>query len=356
MNILQVITPSKVSGAERSTVSLCEHLQGAGHKVVIACKSRSPLIAVMESVGLDVHDVRMSGKLNAAAPFRLARMARDMDAKVINTQLSSAAWHGMLAGRLTKLPVVAHVRAMNSAFWYRPATRVIAVSQEIKRHLVAQGMPPDKIDVVYNGVDPARYYLPCTREEARRKLALPEDALIAGIVAHLTEKKGHAVFLDAFAHVARKHKNAFALFLGEGEERKALEAKVKALGLWERVLMPGFQPDVLPWYAAMDVVVLPSLEKEGLARAMLEGGMLSRACLGTRLGGVPEIVLDEKTGFVVPVGDVIALSGRLDELFSDESLRERFGKAAHEYVGATFTVQGMVEGVLASYRRAGAAD
>jgi glycosyltransferase involved in cell wall biosynthesis len=231
---------------------------------------------------------------------------------------------------------------------------VIAVSHAVKDHLVQGGLPGERIDVVYNGVDPARYFLPCTREEARATLGLPADAKLVGVIAHLTAKKGHAVFLEAFNTVAARIPGAVALLLGDGPERANLAAQVARLGLADRVIFAGFHADVLPYYAALDVVVLPSTEGEGLPRALLEGGLLRRATIGTRLSGVPEIVRDEETGFVVPIGDAGALAQRLELLLSDPALCERMGAAAHEYVGSTFTVEAMVSGTLESYARAGA--
>ena len=174
------------------------------------------------------------------------------------------------------------------------------------------------------------------------------------MVAHLTAKKGHATFLEAFSRIAGRHPEARALFLGDGAERETLTARVKRLGLAERVVFAGFQPDVLPFYAAMDLVVLPSIAGEGLPRALLEGGLLRLPTLGTHLSGVPEIVRDRETGFVVPVGDVEALAERLDTFLGDPALRVRMGTAAHEYVAATFTVEAMVKGTLAAYEKAGA--
>ncbi|MGV3724452.1 MAG: glycosyltransferase [Actinomycetota bacterium] len=354
MNILQIITPSKIAGAERSTTSLCEHLQTAGHQVVVGCKSGSPLIEAMRQVRLDARPLAISGKLNAAAPLRVAALAKQMGAAVIHSQLSTAALHGSIAARLAGVPSVAHVRALNSPFCYRFATRVIAVSHAVKAHLAAGGLPEERIDVVYNGVDPARYFLSCTREEARRSLGLPEDAPLVGVIAHLTAKKGHAVFLQAFAQIASRHPRAVALFLGGGPERERLAAQAAELRLADRVIFAGFQADVLPYYAALDLVTLPSIAGEGLPRALLEGGMLRRATIGTRLSGSPEIVQDQETGFIVPPGDVVALAERLDTLLGDAALRERMGAAAHDYVSATFTVDAMVSGVLATYARAGA--
>jgi glycosyltransferase involved in cell wall biosynthesis len=164
MRILQVITPSRIAGAERSTTSLCEHLVRAGHEVIIACKQGHPLIPVMQEVGLDVRGITISGKGNVPAAFRLIRLARQERIEVINTQLSTAAVWGSVAGRLAAIPTVATVRALNTRTVYTLADRVIAVSHAVKAHLVAQGMRPERIDVVYNGIDPDRYRFTFSRE------------------------------------------------------------------------------------------------------------------------------------------------------------------------------------------------
>lgn len=346
----QLITPSRIAGAERSTLSLCEHLVRSGVAVRIGCKPGSPLIDLMRSAGLDASALPIQGKLNLAAPLRIVRFAREFGASVLHTQLSTAAVHGSLAGRLMRLPVVAHVRALNTATCYRWATRCIAVSQAVRRHLVAQGMEESRIDVVYNGVDPQRYYLPCSASEARSRLGLPGGLLLC-VVAHLSAKKGHACLLRACAELLDLDPQV--VFLGDGPEREALARLAQELGLGERVIFAGFQPDVLPYYAAADVVVLPSLSGEGLPRALLEAGLLGRACVASDLSGVPEIVRDGETGFVVPPGDVPALRDRIRDLAGQPAERMRFGERAREWVAATFTVEGMVRGTLESYARAG---
>lgn len=321
--------------------------------MVVGVKRGSELLPVMREMGLDARPLPLGGKLNPLAWFALSRLAKETGSRVIHTHLSTAAVHGTIAAWLAGVPSVAHVRALNSAFWFQKATRLIAVSQAVKDHLVAQGIPEGRVDVVYNGVDPDRYYLPCTKAEARNRLGLADDALLVGVVGHLTPRKGHAVLLEAFATVAGKYRNAYLLFLGQGDDRERLEADVRRLGLDGRVIFSGFHPDVLPFYAAFDIVVHPAIEGEGLPRALLEGGMLGLPTIGTRLSGVPEIINEGETGFIVPVRNPAAMAERLDQLLADGGLRERMGKAGRERIAATFTIPAMVDGVLASYTRAG---
>jgi glycosyltransferase involved in cell wall biosynthesis len=351
LRILQVITPSRIAGAERSTTSLCEHLVKAGHQVVVACKRDHPLIDVMRDVGLDVRGLSISGKANLASPIRLARLARDEGMDVINTQLSTAALWGSIAGRLAGIPTVATVRALNTKTVYTLAHRVIAVSHAVKEHLVDQGMRQEKIDVVYNGIDPERYRLSLSREAAREKLGLPEEAVVFAVVAHLTGKKGHAVFLDAAVRIADCAAYHFYMFAGEGPEAANLKRQAQRLALGEKVLFTGFHPDVLPIYAAADVVVLPSITGEGLPRVLLEAGLLGRPVIGTRLSGTPEIIDDGVTGLIVPPGNVAALADAMQQLAGDPILRQEMGAAAAARISGLFTIHAMVEGTLAVYRK-----
>jgi glycosyltransferase involved in cell wall biosynthesis len=351
LRILQVITPSKIAGAERSTTSLCEHLVKAGHEVIVACKAGQPLVGVMREVGLEVHDLDIGGKANIAAPLRLRRLARQRRVEVINTQLSTAALWGSIAGRLAGIPTVATVRALNTKTVYLLAQRVIAVSHAVKEHLIAQGMHPERIDVVYNGIDPDRYRLKLTRLQARAQMGLEEDELVFAVVAHLTSKKGHAVFMDAAARIASDATDHRYVFAGDGPDRALLQQQARRLGLADRVLFTGFVPDVLPVYAAADVVVLPSIAGEGLPRVLMEAGLLGRPVIGTRLSGVPEIIEDGVTGLIGPPGDVAALAKAMQTLARDPDLRQRMGAAASARIGRLFTIPAMVEGTLATYRR-----
>jgi glycosyltransferase involved in cell wall biosynthesis len=332
-------------------MSLCEHLVEAGHRVVIACKRHQPLLQEMWRIGLDARGLAISGKLNLAAPFRLARLARQEQVEVINTQLSTAALWGSVAGRLTGIPTVATVRALNTRTVYTLADRVIAVSHAVKAHLVAQGMRGERIDVIYNGIDPARYDLTMSRKAAREQLGLDQEAVVFAVVAHLTAKKGQAVFLDAASIVSRALPCQY-LCAGDGPERERLERQAQQLGLADQVTFAGFLPDVLPVYAAADVVVLPSIAGEGLPRVLMEAGRLGRPVIGTQLSGIPEIIEDGVTGLIVPPGDALALAEALLCLASEPELRERMGAAASERVGRLFTIPAMVEGTLEVYRRA----
>src|SRR5262249_51878492 len=137
-----------------------------------------------------------------------------------------------------------------------------------------------------------------------------------------------------------------------GSEEGTLRKQARELQLADRVTFTGFLPDILPVYAAADVIVSSSVSGEGLPRALLEAGLLSRPVIGTRLSGTPEIVEEGVTGLIVPPGDAPALAGAMDRLAADPELRWRMGEAGADRVRRLFTIPAMVEGTLATYRQA----
>ncbi len=350
LRIVQLIAPSKIAGAERSTVSLCRGLSARGHEVPLLVKHSHALIDAARAEGVDAISMRFSGKLNLLAVGRLARWFRRHDVDLVATQLSTASLWGTLAARALGLPSVATVRALNSKTCYVYADRIIAVSHAVKAHLIGQGIDAAKIRVVYNGVDLDKF-APCAdRAGAKRAQGLPADALVIGVVAHLTAKKGHRWFLDAVAPLCQRHPQLRVVLLGDGDERANLERQARALNIENRVVFAGFHDDVVPLMNAMDIVVLPPIAKEGFGRVLVEAGAMSLPVIGSDIGGIGEVIVAEQTGLIVACGDEGALRNAMATLIEDEELREKMGAAGRERAGREFSQERMVEQTEGVYR------
>ena len=350
LRIAQLIAPSKIAGAERSTVSLCRGLSARGHQVSLLVKYSHALLDTARAEGVDATSMRFAGKLNLLAVGRLMRWFRGHDIELVATQLSTASLWGTLAARALGVPSVATVRALNSKTCYVFADRIIAVSHAVKAHLIEQGIAAEKIRVVYNGVDLDKF-APCARRDrAKCALGLPADALVVGVVAHLSEKKGHKWFLESIAPLLRNDAKLRVILLGEGELRAPLEAQVRALNLGERVVFAGFQADVVPWMNATDIVVLPSLSKEGFGRVLVEAGAMSLPVVGSDIGGIGEVIVPDETGFIVAPGDVAALRGALWSLIENRELREKMGASGRARAQREFSQERMVAQTERVYR------
>jgi len=176
------------------------------------------------------------------------------------------------------------------------ADRLVTVSTAMKAELIKRGYPKSKISVVYNGVDEALFH-PLNQAESRRQLNLPSDRKILLFVGTLSRYKGIDLLLSAFQ--ALDNPEIRLIFIGQGSERQLIEDFITEHSLQDRVLLTGAVPhSQLPfYYAASDVVVLPSLA-EGVPNVILEALAMGKPVVATKVGGIPEIFTGEKAGFL----------------------------------------------------------
>jgi glycosyltransferase involved in cell wall biosynthesis len=204
--------------------------------------------------------------------------------------------------------------------------------------------------VIHNGVTATPLI---SKEEARMAIA-PElargfpNALWIGSIAELHPTKGLDTLVEAFAAIAHDLPSTVLVIMGDGSEWAKLQKLVQIYDLPDRVVLTGFVKDASSHLPALDVFVLPS-RSEALGYALLEAGLASLPSIGTRVGGIPEIIEDNKTGLLVPPGKSIALSQALTELLADVSLRNRLGTALNEKVHTEFSTKAMVEKTLKLY-------
>ncbi len=352
LRVVQLIAPSKISGAELLTITLCRGLSARGHDVPLLVKHSHALIYAARAEGVNAISMRFSGKLNLLAVGRLARWFRRHDVDLVATQLSTASLWGTLAARVIGVPSVATVHALNSKTCYVYADRIIAVSHAVKAHLVEYGIEARKIRVVYNGIDLDYFSPPSAFDNARARteLGLAADALVVGVVAHFTEKKGHQWFLDAVAPLLKSYPALQVLFLGEGPELEALQSQVEALGIAARVVFGGYYPNVVPAMGAMDILVLPALSKEGFGRVLVEAGALGKPVIGTDVGGIGEVIVSGENGFIIEPANATQLQESLKTLIDDADLRARMGQAGRARALSQFSEEQMIEQTERVYR------
>lgn len=350
LSILQIITQRRFSGAERVCLSLCVDLQQRGHRVLLLCKPDGGLPDEARKLGLAVQTPNISGKLNLVAPFTLARIARQFGADVIHTHLSSASLWGGLAGRLAGIPTLGHVHALNTWFYYRFSTLAATCSGGVKQYVVAQGADPLKVRVVYNGIPANRLDGVLSSAEARQMLGLAPDQPVVACVAHLSPKKGQIFLLQAVALLRDRFPDLICLLAGEGEMAEQLQQQAVELGIADQVRLLGFRRDVMSVMQAADVVVLPSIAKEGLGLVLVEAALLQKPTIGSNAPGIDEAVQDGVTGLLVAPGDATALADQLALLLADVRLRTIMGAAGRQRALQMFTQEAMVDQFEVIYR------
>ena len=257
-----------------------------------------------------------------------ASILRDVIARRGGIDVLFAAWAhpdgtaAVLLGKLLRLPVVVKVHgtdvnllstmpgAAKNLRWVLPrADRVVAVSRPLAEKLRDLGVYPERIDLVYNGVDSTRFH-PRDRAAERRALGVAADRELVVYVGNLKRTKGAIDLLEAWTKVAAARPRAELVLIGEGEDRAACEAVVSRLG--GRARLAGARPpdEVGAWLGACDLLCLPSWA-EGTPNVVLEALASGRRVVATAVGGIPDLVTSPQVGALVPPRDVEALASAL---------------------------------------------
>jgi glycosyltransferase involved in cell wall biosynthesis len=254
---------------------------------------------------------------------------------------------GGAAARLLGIPAVTHLRfpagAQGYRWFFRPAfARAIFISESFRADALreAPDLFANRATVLYDAVDLPGLWSEEIRRTRRSALGLPTDRPIVAIAGQVAEVKGIWEFVEA-AHLLRATDACFAV-LGDdlrtnGAVRKEMEAKVAALGLADRFRFLGFRKDAPEIVQAFDIVAVPSrVEPFGLSS--LEAMAAGRPVVASRVGGIPEVVIDRQTGTLVPPGDASALAAAIAPLLKDPLTRDALGREGRRRAETSFSL------------------
>ncbi len=257
-------------------------------------------------------------------------------------------------GLAERLPLLLKASIMNSleGRLLRQCDATLAVSKytasTVERYL---GIDPRSLRVVPNGIDASPFERGDGKAFRRQFPVVRGKAVL--YVGRLTRSKGVDLLIDAFAKVKKRVADASLVVVGSGDSgyTRQLVARSALLGISESVVFTGRIPDeVLPHaYAASEMTVLPSY-MEGFGLSVLESMASARPSIATRVGGVPEVMVDGETGLLIPPGDAERLAEAMTSLLKDPALAARMGAAGRARAKREFTVERMAEGTLAVYR------
>ena len=225
----------------------------------------------------------------------------------------------------------------------------VAISRAVMAVLLAAGVPASRIRIVHSGVPPPAVP-PDARRELRRELKIGEGAPVLGLVASLSDHKGHRYLLEAMPAVISAFPLAVLLLVGDGELREDLEARAEALGLaGGAVRFLGHRSDVPRILGALDLFVMSS-HLEGLCTSIIDAMLAGVPVVATRAGGIPELVDDGATGLLADVRSPESLASQMIRALADSGLRSRLAANAEEVARRRLTADAMVDGTLAAYR------
>jgi glycosyltransferase involved in cell wall biosynthesis len=309
-------------------------------------------------------DVRVLGRrpgVDWRCAGRLAALLRRERVDLIHAHQYTPFFYGMAARLLYRRPPLLFTehgrwfpdyprrkRMLVNRLLLRRRDRAVGVGESVRRALIDnEGLPSDRVDVIYNGIDLGAFSArPAERGAVRREIGLGADDFVILQVARLDPLKDHATAVRMMGHVARRLPGARLVLVGEGPEEGKIRRMVRERSLDAHVLLLGLRTDVPRLLSAADVVLLTSVS-EGIPLTLIEGMAAALPAVSTNVGGVREVVEDRETGLLAPSGDDAALAAAIVSLAEHPEFRARMGRRGRERAGALFSDRQM----HAAYRR-----
>ena len=320
---------------------------------------------VLPSMTRELHPIK-----DLVALWQLIQLFRRERPAIVHTHTSKAGALGRLAAWMARVPVLVHTphghvyyghfgRFLSWLFLLiervlaQVTTSMIALTgAEREEHVSRQIGSRDTFAVIPSGIDVERFRRTAVGAGARPAGATyPDGAFVIGSVGWLTPVKGHAVLIEALARLKPKYPTAHLLLIGSGGLRDDLKKLAARLGVASGMDLLGMRTDVPECLGAMHCFVLPSFN-EGMGRALVEAMAAARPVVASRVGGIPAIVEDRRTGLLVPPGDAEALAVAIAEVIDRPDWARTLGLAARARIDETFSVPAMVQAVEAVYREA----
>ncbi len=353
LKIVHVELGGRIVGGPQQVIYLVDALAQRGCTNVVVAAAGGPLARRFSEAGYKVHDMHWKGDTDLTLLPRLMAIFRRERPDVVHLHAGPGAALGGIAARLSGVPCVLSRRVDSvprgrlTRFSYSMLyDRVICISQAILDVLLKRGVPRERLLLIRSAVQAGDWLAPAPREEFLAEFGLPADAITIGVVAQLVERKGHRTLLEAAAGFGPRTK---LIFFGEGGLRDALEVDAARFGVAGMVQFAGHRNDLRKWMGKLDLVVHPAL-MEGLGVSLLQAAAAGVPVVASAVGGIPEAVMDGRTGLLVPPRDPAALGAAIKELLDAPGRRAEMGQAARRRVLAEFDVSAMADRHVELYR------
>jgi glycosyltransferase involved in cell wall biosynthesis len=350
MRSMHIIGSQELGGAESFFMRLVLGLQAAGEEVISVSRPGSRIGNELDG---RVAQVR-TAMFNQRDPFsgwRLARTIRLHSPDIVQTYMTRATL-------LTRLPPgqrPVHVARLGGYYkieHFRHAHAWIGNTRALCDYLIGGGLPAERVHYIGNFVGAPAHMPAPVLVALRGQLGLPEDAWVVLAVGRHTPKKGFDLLLAALAQMPERiaGRPVYAVLVGDGPQRPALQLQAAQLGLDRRLRWTGWQTEPGPYYALADLFVCPS-RHEPLGNVILESWSHATPVLSSANEGALELIEDGIDGLLVPCGEAAPMAQAITDLLRDDALRATLARAGHAKVNARFSAPAIIAAYIELYRQ-----
>jgi len=330
-------------GAEHQLAMLLEKLDRSRFDASVACfKAKGTYLRAIRDRGIEIHDIgieptSLRSPANILRILQFCTYLRESGCSILHNWLLTANRLGAIAGKAVGVPVIIYSKrgmGVTERAVDKNTTRalqhildlVLVNSEAIRLRCIKEGIDSNKIKVIYNGLDLDRCDTGMNHMELRNEYQIPESHSIVGCVGNFYPIKGHSYLVEAASIVLERAPKTTFLLVGDGPLRPELESQIKSLGIEANVRLAGFRRNAFQLFHGVDFSVVPSLS-EGFPNVILESFAAGRPVVATNVGGIPEVVEDSVTGYLVPPGNARLLADRVLRITEDKATAQRMGVA-----------------------------
>jgi glycosyltransferase involved in cell wall biosynthesis len=363
LKIVHVVLSLDIGGLERVVLSLVQQAGQLRQDVSVLCIERpGAMAAQFEALGVPVRCIGKKPGLKFSTIGKIKNNLEQQRPDVVHTHQIGALFYAGPAARKLEVPVVVHtehgkhfergVRIRVLGRWAaRSAQQFFCVSNDIAHAVKTWRIAPDeKVAVVANGITTARPGGQSDNSALRRELGIPHGAAVIGTVSRLAEVKRQDVLLAGFSKIRTAAIPPHLVLVGGGPLESNLRNLAGQLGIAERVHFAGFQKNPEQYVQIMDVFALTS-RSEGMPLSVLEAWAAGVPVVASRVGGLPELIQDGRTGALFDFGDTDALAHLFESLIGGSPRARQMAAAGQEYVRSRFDVSVMAANYQQQYER-----
>ena len=340
---------------------LCRFIDKDKYQILACCMRKGgPYEDKLRDLGIQVKNFNMKCILDLRVIFKLIKFIRENEVDIVHTSIRLADWYGRVSAKLAGVPLIFST-IHNTDYWRRERkyiaysildrlllafnTHIVAVSYGVKNFLVRwQSVNPDKITVIHNGIDVEEFTDSTSCEKLRDLFGLQSNVPTVGFTGRIERQKGLHILLHAARNIVQSGRQVQFLIVGDGSLRRELESIAKKLEIEQHVIFTGFRSDrseVLTILRFLDIFVMPSLW-EGLGLSIIEAMLAGKPVVASKIDGIPEVVLDQETGILVPPREPKALADAICTLLDSPEKRREMGERGRQHAIRHFSIDRMV--------------
>lgn len=346
-HVIHIITELDPGGTEKQLAMILPYLQSSFNNEVICLMGKGSVGQVLEKKGIKVYYCRARGWFDPRMWLKTFQIVRKQHPQVLVTYLFHADMVGRLIGWLLRTPRLICSQRTNLmrygflwTFLEKHSHRMIddyVVQTNVMRGILMSGLKiyGSLLHIIPNAVIPLQL---SNKVTAKQKYNFEPDDLIMTCVANLKPGKGHLVLLSAFEQLHHRYPRIRLLLIGSGPNEKEIRRKLGTMNSSSHIHLMGYRQDISNLLSATDIFVLPT-EREGMSNAILEAMAAGLPCVITDIPVNRELVSDGRTGLLFDYKDARHLCQKLDQLITNEVLRQEIGKAAQQYTQVNHSLQ-----------------